>query len=153
MIQNNIKLELLAEMHKETVKEFPHFDKRHFFFCLVCLKIATDFNMDKNDESFSDLLAQNYIQLKAKCPFGGRIGVGNSRLDRFLKWSKVLRLHAAFHDAHGFMKTEYNVGPGYIYCPFIKLPINCCFLGHVTGILYCYWLKFFNSKFYRNLSI
>ena len=35
----------------------------------------------------------------------GLIGVDNSRLEPLLKYSKVLRLHAALHDAAGFKKN------------------------------------------------
>ena len=48
-------------------------------------------------------------------PYGGFIGIDNSRLDPFLKRSKVLRLHCALHDAAGFLKDCRNKGPGYVY--------------------------------------
>ena len=75
-------------------------------------------------------------------PYGGTIGIGNSRLDIVLRCSKIFRLHAIFHDAAGYMKGRYNVGPGYCYaCRWC--PINSCLLGHVTGLSYCLYIKTF----------
>lgn len=79
-----------------------------------------------------------------ECPYGGIIGIGNSFIiENLLNHSKTFRLHAIFHDACGFMKSRYNTGPGYCY----KAPIhlNSCFLGHVTGLLYCSFLRCFSS--------
>ena len=47
-------------------------------------------------------------------PYGGLIGVNNSRLYPLLKHSKVLGLHAALHDATGFVKGCRNKGSGYV---------------------------------------
>ena len=43
--------------------------------------------------------------------YGGLIGPGHSGLDNFLNRFKLFRLHAIFHDAFGFMKSNYDVGP------------------------------------------
>ena len=60
------------------------------------------------------------------------------------------RGHAAFHDAFGFMKTQYNLGPGYVYALGEK-PIfnNCCLLGHVTGL--SIWIYLTMSENYKEL--
>ena len=42
------------------------------------------------------------IALKLR-PYGGIIGMDNSSVDKYLKISKVLRLHAILHDAGGFV--------------------------------------------------
>lgn len=77
-----------------------------------------------------------------KCPYGGMIGCGDSFLEDLLKGSKLLRVHAAFHDAFGFCKTEFNKGPGYSYIiPFLW---NSCLIGHISGL--SYWWIF--SKLY-----
>ena len=55
-------------------------------------------------------------EIAFKCrPYGGFIGIDNSRLDHLLKRSNVLRLHAALHDGAGFIKGCRNKGPGYGY--------------------------------------
>ena len=61
--------------------------------------------------------------------FGGLLGPGNSN-----NCFKVFRLHAIFHDAFGFLKSNFNVGPGFVYA-ISRKPIfaNAMFLGHILG--------------------
>ena len=82
---------------------------------------------------------------------GGLIGPGNSRLHPFLQNFKHFRVHVAFHDAFGFMKTQYNLGPGYVYA-LGKKPIfkYCCLLGHVTGLSVWIYLNLTMSENYKN---
>ena len=103
-------------------KIYPENSKRTNYFYAACKTIdPTVFILD----------------VREKCQYGGMIGIGNSPiLDCILERFKIMRLHAIFHDAAGFMKSEYNKGPGYCYS-FKNFPINCCLLGHVTGIAYC----------------
>jgi hypothetical protein len=86
------------------------------------------------------------------CPHGGLIGIGDSWLERIFGNFKVFRLHAVLHDASGYMKRKYNVGPGYVYS-IINFPRNSCFLGHVTGLSLCAYIKLFRSHLYDNLSL
>ena len=71
-------------------------------------------------------------------PPGGLIGPGNSRLHDYFKLLKILRAHAAFHDAYWVMKEEYGVGPGYVYM-VSNFPSHFL-LGHLTGVLF--WINF-----------
>ena len=80
------------------------------------------------------------IALKFR-PYGGSIGIDNSKLDPLLKRSKVLRLHAALHDAALFSKHCKNKSPGYVYA-FRYSPINNFLFGHLTGILFILSVKF-----------
>ena len=96
-------------------------------------------------------MGQNLDEINDLCPFGGNIGMGNSRLEHFLNPFKIIRLHAIMHDASGFMRHQYGVGPGYCYA-FPYSPINSCFLGHVTGLIYCIYLKFLYPVHYRLLA-
>ena len=81
------------------------------------------------------------IEIDSHSPFGGLIGVGDSCLDSLLNKFKILRLHAILHDAAGFMKREYNLGPGYLYIlNHVPTCFNLCWIGHVTGVLYCIFL-------------
>ena len=75
--------------------------------------------------------------------FGGLIGYGDSHLDKIFRFSKVFRLqlHAILHDAAGAVYIHNGKGPG--YCYFIGRGPNSCLLGHVTGLLYCLYLKLF----------
>ena len=84
-------------------------------------------------------------------PYGGFIGIDNSRLNPLLKRCKVLRLHAALHDAAIFMKDCRNKGPGYVYA-FRYSPVNNCLFGHLTGILFIVSVKIFHSQLFRELE-
>ena len=56
-------------------------------------------------------------EVNSRAPFGGEIGAGDSLLHKYLKFSKISRLHPIFHDAYGYMRkrNNKNVGPGYVY--------------------------------------
>ncbi len=111
---------------------FPTNSIRKNYFLAACKALDENVNLQEaNDER----------------PHGGTIGIGNSRLHNIFRTYKVMRLHAIFHDAAGFMKYRYNIGPGYSYV-FPGFPINSCFIGHVSGLIYCTYLKF-ASPFYR----
>lgn len=122
----------LIRYYNYTSATFPTNTVRKNYFLAACLLL------DKHCDVFETNL---------DCPFGGTIGIGNSKLHGVLKYLKIFRLHAIFHDAAGFMKREHGIGPGYCYM-FSKCPINSCYLGHVTGIFYCVYLKFFSSFYF-----
>lgn len=87
--------------------------------------------------------------IKSRCPYGGIIGINNSKLHCLLKRFKMFRLHAALHDAGGYMKRTYHVGPGYIYA--LDIAVNSCFLGHLSGLAFCAYLKYFHRRLFNNL--
>ena len=68
---------------------YTHISYRQLYFVAAC--------------SLLDPEVDGEIALKFR-PYGGFIGIDNSRLDPLLKRSEVLRLHAALHDAAGFIK-------------------------------------------------
>ena len=107
--------------------KFSHISHRQLFFVAACALL--------------DLEIVGEIALKFR-PCGGLIGVDTSRQDRLLKYSKVLRLHAALHEAAGFVKDCRNKGPGYVYA-FRYSPINNCLFRHLTGILFVLSVTFF----------
>ena len=88
----------------------------------------------------------------SECEYGGLIGPGSSRLQPVLQNFKLFRVHAAFVDAIGFMKTQYNLGPGYVYAldekPIFK---NCCLVGHVTGLSVWIYLNLSMLENYKEL--
>ena len=79
---------------------YTHISYRQLYFVAAC--------------SLLDPEVDGEIALKFR-PYGGFIGIDNSRLDPLLKRSKVLRLHAALRDAAGFIKDCRNKCPGYVY--------------------------------------
>ena len=78
-------------------------------------------------------------EMDQKNKFGGLIGYGNSYLDSVFRYSKVFRLHAILHDAAGAVRAHSNKGPG--YCYMIGRGPNSGLLGHVTGLLFCLYVK------------
>ena len=53
--------------------------------------------------------------------------------------SKVFRLHALLQDAAGAVRSHIVKVPGYSY--MIGRGPNSCWLGHVTGLLFCLHVK------------
>ena len=127
-------LGLVLKNFKSTTKIFEENKASKNAFLAVCKTID-----DKCDLVLIDNLA----------PFGGLIGPGNSWLHNYLKYSKILRVHAAFHDAYGFMRETYGVGPGYIYI-LPNLPNHFLF-GHISGILYWSLYKISNPLLFSKV--
>lgn len=115
---------------------FKSNNRRRNYFLATCLFIEPTINLD----------------LAAKLrPYGGFIGIDNSSLDKYLRISKVLRLHAVLHDACGFLHERTNKGPGYTYC--LPIRYNNCFLGHLSGLAFCLRVKFFHQKLFNSLNL
>ena len=115
---------------------YTHISYRQLYFLAVC--------------SLLDPEVDGEIVLKYR-PHVGFIGIDNSRLDPLLKRSKVLRLHAALHDAAGFIKDCRHKGPGFVYA-FRYSPVNNCLFGHMTRILLILSVKIFLSHLFRELE-
>ena len=89
-------------------------------------------------------------EMDQKFKFGGLIGYGNSYLDSVFRYSKVLRLHAILHDAAGAVRAHSNKRPG--YCYMIGRGPKSCLLGHVTGLLFCLYVKIFLPSIFRSAN-
>lgn len=94
----------------------------------------------------------NLETINEKTPYGGFIGPGNSVLEKHFSKFKIVRLHAIIHDAFGYMKSTYNLGPGYCYALSIPIGSNSCYLGHITGLVCLTIIKIRNSDYYRALN-
>lgn len=113
----------------------PYFSKRRSYFLAACLYFDSNIDLE--------------VALKLR-PYGGLIGIDNSRLDHYLKESKVLRLHAIIHDAAGFVWEYSKTGPGYVYA--VSCPISSPLAGHVTGIGFCLYHKLLRRSEFRILE-
>ena len=93
--------------------------------------------------------------VNVKSPFGGLIGVDDSRLERIFSFSEIMRMHAVLHDASSFMKRYSNEGPGYIYVLGTHSTelFNTCFLGHITRVFYCCFLKVLDRKLFKSFDV
>ena len=98
---------------------FPENSTTKNAFLAVCRFI--DENVDLNE-------------VNAKAPFGGKLGPGDSKLDNYLNCSKILRLHAIFHDAYGYIVTKAQSFR------------NNTLLGHFSGISYWIFVKLFHRE-------
>lgn len=128
----------LAKLHRNFLliqQRQPYFSKRRSYFLAACLYFDPNIDLE--------------IALKLR-PYGGVIGIDNSRLDNYLKGSKVLRLHAILHDAAGFVLEHSGEGPGYVYA--VSCPISSPFVGHTTGIGFCLFHKVLRPTQFRMLE-
>ena len=89
-------------------------------------------------------------EMDQKFEFGGLIVYRNSCLDSVFRYSKVPRLHAILHDAAGAVLTHSGKGPG--YCYMIARGRSFCLLGHVTGLLFCLYVKLFLPSFFNSVD-
>ena len=85
-----------------------------------------------------------------KFPFSGLIGYGNPYLDSILCYSKVFRLHAKLNDAGGAVQS--HTGKGLRYCYMIGQGAKSCLLGHVTGLLFCLYVKIFVPSIFNSVD-
>ena len=113
----------------------PRNSRRKNAFVAVCYRMNKEVNL-------------RFINKMAE--FGYLIGPGSSIFDRYFTYFKLFRLHAIFHDPFGFMKNNYNVGPGYVYA-HSENPIfaRSMFLGDITGLAYWFHLKVYKSSDYK----
>ena len=90
-------------------------------------------------------------EMDQKFKFGGLVGYGISWLDSVFCYSKVFRLHAILHDAAGAVRSHSGIGSG--YCYMIGRGPNSCLLGHVTGLLFCLYIKLFLPSIFISVDI
>ena len=88
-------------------------------------------------------------EMDQKFKFGGLIGYGNSCLDSVFRYSKIFRLHAILHDNAGAVRAHSGKGPGYRY--LIGRGPNSSLLGHVTGLLFCLYVKLFLTSIFNSV--
>ena len=114
---------------------FPENEKRKNCFLAACKIWDENINLEEINQKF---------------PHGGLIGYGNSFLDFFFARLKVFRLHAILHDSAGAVKATTNKGPGYCYM-LPNFP-SSCFLGHLTGLIFCVFIKFYHTQIFKMLD-
>ena len=118
---------------------FQKNSKRKNFFLACCFSISSEVDL---------------LEIDRQAPFGGLIGIGDSTLETVFNGLKCFRMHAVLHDASAFMKTMYSRGARFCYVfKSDTIPPNSCLLGHITGIVYCLYLKFYNSKLFRDFDV
>ena len=116
-------------------KTFTHNSVRKNLFLSACFRSDSGFSLPEMDQNFK---------------IGGHIGYGNSCLYSVFRHSKVFRLHAIFHDAARAVRLQTGEGPG--YCYMIGRGPNSCLLGHVTGLLFCLYVKFYLPSVFNSVN-
>ena len=89
-------------------------------------------------------------EMDQKFKFGGTIGYGNSYLQLLFRHFKIFRLHARLYDAARAVRAHSGKGPG--YCYMIVWGPNSCLLGHVTGLLFCLYVKIFLPSVFNSVD-
>ena len=130
-----VDLQSIHEIYQQVKKEYSEFGERFLYFLASCLYLDPDIDLD--------------IALKLR-PYGGLIGIDNSSLDKCFKSYKILRLHAILHDASGFVFEYSEKEPGYSYV--LPCPVTNEYLGHVTGLAFCLYVKTFKNNLFTLLE-
>ena len=130
-----LDLKSIHELYLEVKKEYSGYSERYRYFLATCFYLDPDLDLD--------------IALKLR-PYGGLIGIDNPTLDKYFKSYKILRLHAILHDASGFVFEHSEKGPGYSYV--LPCPVTNEYLGHVTGIAFCLYVKTFKKNLFSLLE-
>ena len=68
-----------------------------------------------------------------------------------LGWNFVFRLHAKLHNAAWSVRSHTGKGPG--CCYMIGRGPNSCLLGHVTGQLFCLYVKIFLPSIFKSVNL
>ena len=89
-------------------------------------------------------------EMDQKIKFGETIGYGDSYLEFLFGHFKTFRLHAKLHDAAGAVRAHTGKGSGYFY--MIERGPNSCLLGHVTGLLFCLYVKLFLPTIFNSVD-
>ena len=89
-------------------------------------------------------------EINQKFIFGGLIGYGNSYLDSVFRSSKVFRLHVILIYAAGAVRSHSGKRHG--YCYKIGRGPKSCLLGHVTGLLFCLYVKLFLPSIFKPVN-
>ena len=114
---------------------FAHNIVRKNFFLSACFCWDSRLSLGEMDQKFK---------------FGGTIGYGNSYLELLFRHFKIFRLHAILHDAAGAVRAHSGKGPG--YCYMTGRGPNSCLLGHVTGLLFCIYVKIFLPSIFNSVD-
>ena len=130
-----VDLKIIHEIYKGLKKDYSQYSQRVLYFLATCLYLDPDLDLD--------------IALKLR-PYGGLIGIDNCSLDKYFKNLKLLRLQAILHNASGFVFEYSENGPGYSYV--LPCPVTNEYLGQVTGIAFCLYVKTFKNKLFSLLE-
>ena len=129
-------------------------------FLMIIFRLYPEYKMSFEDNSVRKNLFLNACscwdsrhslrEMDQKFIFGGTIGYGDSYLQFLFRHFKVFRLHAILHDAAGAVREHSGKRPG--YCYMTGRGPNSCLLGHVTGLLFCLYVKIFLPSIFNSVD-
>ena len=133
-------LERIVYIFNQLRSSYPLLTPQHVLFLSVCKFIKPDICVEEVSQAYT---------------YGGMVGYGNSIwMDATFGRMKIFRLHAAFHDAFGFMKSEFDEGPGYCYCIGGRYSVtNNFLLGHISGLLYWVFVLTFHRTCFDSFNV
>ena len=82
--------------------------------------------------------------------FGGTFGYGDSYMEFFFRHFKFFRTRAILHDAIGAVRAQTTNDP--VYCCMFGRGSNSFFFGHVTGLLFCFYIKLFPPSIFNSVD-
>ena len=126
----------IFRLYRGLIMSLKHNSVRKNLFLSACFCWDSRLSLRKMD--------QNFI-------FGGTIGYGKSCLEFLFRHFKVFRLHAKLHDAVGAVQA--HSGKGLCYCYMIGRGPNSCFLGHMTVLLFCLYVKIFLPSIFNSVDV
>ena len=90
-------------------------------------------------------------EMDQKFKFGGAIGYSDSYLELLFRHLTVFRLHAILHDFAGAVRAHSGKGSG--YCYMIGRGQKSSLPGHVTGLIFCHYAKFFLPSIFSSVDL
>ena len=95
----------------------------------------------------------NLHDINDLAPLDGLIVRGKCYMDHCLSFLKLFRMHAVFHGAFAFMRSNFDVGPCYVYAVTEKqLFVSNMLLGQLSGLAYWFHLKLFRDSLAEGFS-
>ena len=125
-------LDRIHEVYKKVKKEYSQYGEKFLYFLATCLYLEPDLDLE--------------IALKLR-PYGGLIGIDDSSLDVYFKNYGCMLW---FCDTCGFVYEYSEKEPGYSY--FLPCPVTNEYVGHLTGIAFCLYLKTFKNRLFNRLE-
>ena len=130
-----VDLKTVHETYNELKKDYTQYGERFRYLLATCQYLDPGLDLD--------------IAMKMRL-YGRLNGIDISPLGKYFKSYKVLTLHAILHDASGFVFEYSEKGPGYSYV--LPCPVTNEYLGHVTGLAFCLYIKTSKSKIFSLLE-
>ena len=130
-----VDLKAIHEIYKELKMDYSQYGERFVYFLATSQYLDPDLDLD--------------IEMKLR-PYGRLIGIDNYSLDKYFKSYKILRLHGILHDASGSVFEYSEKRPGYSYV--LPFPVTNEYLGHVTGLAFCLYVKTTKSNLFSLLE-